>query len=69
MTRTYKNGICSGPTTEYQIDSLTNIVSIIKGQYENNKETGKWIWYNQDSTISQIRIYSNGKEISRKKYN
>ena len=57
-SKTYKDDIQSGPTTEHIIDSTG--LQIIIGQYENGKETGIWKWYDKDSVLTKTAVYKNG---------
>jgi antitoxin component YwqK of YwqJK toxin-antitoxin module len=56
--RTYKYDMLEGPTIEYNIDSTGNFFVI--GQYENDKESGLWKWYDNDTILYQAIMYGNG---------
>lgn len=59
--KTYRNDSLNGPTLEHNIDSLGN-VTIVTGQYKNDKETGYWRWFDKDSVLVQTTHYDNGIE-------
>jgi antitoxin component YwqK of YwqJK toxin-antitoxin module len=57
---TYRNDSLNGSTIEHEIDSTGRVV-IIVGQYNKNRETGLWRWFDKDSVLFQSMTYRNGK--------
>ncbi|MBK9791603.1 MAG: hypothetical protein IPP60_00480 [Sphingobacteriales bacterium] len=56
--RTLKDDIKHGPTIEYIIDSVKT--QKITGQYENDKESGLWKWYDGKGKLTDSVLYKNG---------
>jgi len=64
-TITYSNDLKNG---EYlQKDTLNN--TLIKGQYENDKITGEWIYYDENQKIYLKSLYVDGKIKSKTYFN
>lgn len=53
------NDTLSGPTHEHILDSTG--LTIVLGQYESDKETGLWKWFDEDSILYQTVVYIRGE--------
>lgn len=59
----YNYGIQEGLYTCYYLDGSI----LFTAEFKDGKRHGKFIDYNQDGTIKKVRVYENGKVISKKR--
>lgn len=60
---TSENGVKIGKTIEYNYDSTNNHFYYIYGQYENDLETGIWIWKDTNQQIIKEINYERGVNV------
>jgi len=56
---TYRNDSLEGPTLQHNVDS-SGMVTIVVGQYRQNREVGYWQWFNKDSVLRRSVQFEDG---------